>query len=76
MASQVLPWQISGIGTLGSALDIGGNSSPYDLAVNTMLIMASALDDQSVPEETDGLLHHHYSISIYFQQVQNLPKFR
>ena len=37
--------QISGIGTLGSALASG------DTAVNTMLAMAQALDEQSVPEE-------------------------
>jgi hypothetical protein len=39
--------QISGIGTLGSALAV----SSGDTAVNTMLAMAQALDEQSVPEE-------------------------
>ena len=43
--------QIAGIGTLGTALDVGGASTPGDTAVNVMLKMSRALDDQSVPEE-------------------------
>ena len=43
--------QIAGIGTLGTALDVGGASTPGDTAVNVMLKMSRALDDQNVPEE-------------------------
>ena len=39
--------QVTGIGTLASPLSV----STGDIAVNTMLAMARALDDQSVPEE-------------------------
>jgi hypothetical protein len=39
--------QVSGIGTLAAPLSV----STGDIAVNTMLAMARALDDQSVPEE-------------------------
>jgi hypothetical protein len=39
--------QVSGIGTLATPLSV----STGDIAVNTMLAMARALDDQSVPEE-------------------------
>ena len=68
--------QISSIGTLGSALDIGGNSSPGDLAVNTMLVMAQALDDQSVPEENRWFIappafyKHLFSAGAKFAEVQ------
>ena len=43
--------QIAGIGTLGTALDVGGATTPGDTAVNVMLKMSRALDDQNVPEE-------------------------
>ena len=67
--------QISGIGTLGSALDIGGASNE-DVAVNTMLVMASALDDQSVPEENRWFVapplfyKHLFSAGAKFAEVQ------
>ena len=67
---------ISGIGTLGSALDIGGATSPGDTAVNTMLIMAQALDDQSVPEENrwfvapPAFYKHLFSAGSKFAEVQ------
>jgi len=68
--------QISGIGTLGSALDIGGNSSPGDLAINTMLRMAEALDNESVPEENrwfvapPAFYKHLFSAGAKFAEVQ------
>ena len=68
--------QISGIGTLGTALDIGGATTPGDTAVNTMLIMASALDDQSVPEENRWFVapplfyKHLFSAGAKFAEVQ------
>tara|TARA_B100000524_G_scaffold148859_2_gene75311 strand:- start:12583 stop:13302 length:720 start_codon:yes stop_codon:yes gene_type:complete len=68
--------QISGIGTLGSALDIGGATTPGDTAVNTMLVMASALDDQSVPEENRWFVapplfyKHLFSAGAKFAEVQ------
>jgi hypothetical protein len=67
---------ISGIGTLGSALDIGGNSSPGDLAINTMLRMAEALDNESVPEENrwfvapPAFYKHLFSAGAKFAEVQ------
>jgi len=68
--------QISGIGTLGTALDIGGASVPGDTAVNTMLAMAQALDDQSVPEENrwfvapPAFYKHLFSAGAKFAEVQ------
>ena len=68
--------QISGIGTLGSALDIGGATVPGDTAVNTMLAMAQALDDQSVPEENrwfvapPAFYKHLFSAGAKFAEVQ------
>ena len=68
--------QISGIGTLGSALDIGGATTPGDTAVNTMLTMAQALDDQSVPEENrwfvapPAFYKHLFSAGAKFAEVQ------
>ena len=68
--------QISGIGTLGSALDIGGASSPGDTAVNTMLKMAEALDNESVPEENrwfvapPAFYKHLFSAGAKFAEVQ------
>lgn len=68
--------QIAGIGTLGSALDIGGATSPGDTAVNTMMIMAQALDDQSVPEENrwfvapPAFYKHLFSAGSKFAEVQ------
>ena len=68
--------QISGIGTLGSALDIGGATTPGDTAVNTMLVMAQALDDQSVPEENrwfvapPAFYKHLFSAGAKFAEVQ------
>ena len=68
--------QISNIGTLGTALNIEGNSSPGDLAINTMLIMAQALDDQSVPAETrwfvapPSFYKHLFSAGSKFAEVQ------
>jgi len=68
--------QISGIGTLGSALDIGGASSPGDTAVNTMLKMAESLDNQSVPEENrwfvapPSFYKHLFSAGAKFAEVQ------
>jgi hypothetical protein len=68
--------QISDIGTLGSALDIGGASTPGDTAVNTMLVMAQALDDQSVPEENrwfvapPAFYKHLFSAGSKFAEVQ------
>jgi len=68
--------QISGIGTLGSALDIGGATSPGDTAVNTMMIMAQALDDESVPEENrwfvapPAFYKHLFSAGSKFAEVQ------
>ena len=50
--------QISNIGTLGTALKIN-TGTPGDNAVNMMLVMAAALDEQTVPEEIVGSLHHH-----------------
>jgi hypothetical protein len=67
---------VSGIGTVSSALDIGGASSPGDTAVNTMLIMASALDEQSVPEENRWFVapplfyKHLFSAGGKFAEVQ------
>ena len=67
---------ISGIGTLASALDIGGATTPGDTAVNTMLIMAQALDDQSVPEENrwfvapPAFYKHLFSAGSKFAEVQ------
>jgi hypothetical protein len=68
--------QISDIGTLGSALDIGGATTPGDTAVNTMLVMAQALDDQSVPEENrwfvapPAFYKHLFSAGAKFAEVQ------
>ena len=68
--------QISGIGTLGSALDVGGASSPGDTAVNTMLKMAEALDNESVPEENRWFIappafyKHLFSAGAKFAEVQ------
>lgn len=68
--------QIGSIGTLGSALDIGGATSPGDTAVNTMMIMAQALDDQSVPEENrwfvapPAFYKHLFSAGSKFAEVQ------
>jgi len=68
--------QISGIGTLGTALDIGGASSPGDTAVNTMLKMAEALDNESVPEENrwfvapPAFYKHLFSAGAKFAEVQ------
>ena len=67
---------VSGIGTLASALDIGGASSPGDTAVNTMLRMAEALDNQSVPEENrwfvapPAFYKHLFSAGSKFAEVQ------
>ena len=67
---------IGGIGTLGSALDIGGASAAGDTAVNTMLVMAQALDDQSVPEENrwfvapPAFYKHLFSAGAKFAEVQ------
>lgn len=68
--------QISDIGTLGTALDIGGATTPGDTAVNTMLVMAQALDDQSVPEENrwfvapPAFYKHLFSAGAKFAEVQ------
>jgi hypothetical protein len=68
--------QISDIGTLGTALDIGGAGTPGDTAVNTMLVMAQALDDQSVPEENrwfvapPAFYKHLFSAGAKFAEVQ------
>ena len=68
--------QISGIGTLGSALDIGGATTPGDTAVNTMLKMAESLDNQSVPEENrwfvapPAFYKHLFSAGAKFAEVQ------
>ena len=68
--------QISGIGTLGSALDVGGASSPGDTALNTMLKMAEALDNESVPEENrwfvapPAFYKHLFSAGAKFAEVQ------
>ena len=67
---------ISGIGTLGSALDIGGASTPGDEAINTMLAMAEALDNESVPEENrwfvapPAFYKHLFSAGAKFAEVQ------
>ena len=67
---------VSGIGTLASALDIGGASSPGDTAVNTMLKMAEALDNESVPEENrwfvapPAFYKHLFSAGAKFAEVQ------
>jgi hypothetical protein len=68
--------QIGDIGTLGTALDIGGATTPGDTAVNTMLVMAQALDDQSVPEENrwfvapPAFYKHLFSAGAKFAEVQ------
>ncbi len=68
--------QISGIGTLGTALDIGGATTPGDTAINTMLAMAEALDNQSVPEENrwfvapPAFYKHLFSAGAKFAEVQ------
>ena len=67
---------ISGIGTLGTALDIGGASAPGDTAINTMLAMAEALDNESVPEENrwfvapPAFYKHLFSAGAKFAEVQ------
>lgn len=67
---------VSGIGTLGSALDIGGATTPGDTAINTMLAMAEALDNQSVPEENrwfvapPAFYKHLFSAGAKFAEVQ------
>ena len=40
--------QIAGIGTLGTALDVGGASTPGDTAVNVMLKMSRAFPKEAV----------------------------
>ena len=68
--------QVSGIGTLGSALDIGGATTPGDTAINTMLAMAEALDNESVPEENrwfvapPAFYKHLFSAGAKFAEVQ------
>jgi hypothetical protein len=68
--------QISGIGTLGTALNIAGATTPGDTAINMMLKMAKALDDQSVPEEnrwfvaSPGFYLHLFSAGAKFAEVQ------
>jgi hypothetical protein len=67
---------IGDIGTLASALDIGGATVPGNTAVNTMLVMAQALDDQSVPEENrwfvapPAFYKHLFSAGAKFAEVQ------
>ena len=49
--------QVSGLGTLGSAIDIAhtgslfGTTTPGDKATSLMMLMTRALDDESIPEE-------------------------
>ena len=67
--------QISNIGTLGTALNIN-TGTPGDNAVNVMLLMAAALDDQSVPEENRWFVapplfyKHLFSAGGKFAEVQ------
>ena len=67
--------QIANIGTLGTALNIN-TGTPGDNAVNVMLLMATALDDQSVPEENRWFVapplfyKHLFSAGGKFAEVQ------
>ena len=67
--------QISNIGTLGTALNIN-TGTPGDNAVNMMLIMAAALDEQTVPEENRWFVapplfyKHLFSAGGKFAEVQ------
>ena len=67
--------QIAKIGTLGTALNIN-TGTPGDNAVNVMLLMATALDDQSVPEENRWFVapplfyKHLFSAGGKFAEVQ------
>jgi hypothetical protein len=67
--------QIANIGTLGTALNIN-TGTPGDNAVNVMLLMAAALDDQSVPEENRWFVapplfyKHLFSAGGKFAEVQ------
>lgn len=67
--------QISNIGTLGTALNIN-TGTPGDNAVNMMLVMAAALDEQTVPEENRWFVapplfyKHLFSAGGKFAEVQ------
>ena len=67
--------QIANIGTLGTALNIN-TGTPGDNAVNMMLIMAAALDEQTVPEENRWFVapplfyKHLFSAGGKFAEVQ------
>jgi hypothetical protein len=67
--------QIANIGTLGTALNIN-TGTPGDNAVNVMLLILAALDDQSVPEENRWFVapplfyKHLFSAGGKFAEVQ------
>ena len=67
--------QIANIGTLGTALNIN-TGTPGDNAVNMMLVMAAALDEQTVPEENRWFVapplfyKHLFSAGGKFAEVQ------
>ena len=67
--------QIANIGTLGTALNIN-TGTPGDNGANMMLVMAAALDEQTVPEENRWFVapplfyKHLFSAGGKFAEVQ------